>query len=335
MGFLRKMAWPISLLYGAVVYVRNLLYNHRILKSKSFETPTICVGNLSVGGTGKTPMIEFLISRLQDDHQLAVLSRGYKRKSEGFQLANANSTVDELGDEPFQIYRKFPRVTVAVDADRQNGIAQLQKKMDPSLILLDDAYQHRKVCPSLSILLTTYDNPFFNDWYLPTGSLRDTKSASRRADLIVVTKCPEMLENSERENYERRLKKNMGQEVLFSTLTYDNTLSGQELKMNLEDLNGTEFTLVTGIANPEPLVNHLKERNLVFEHLKFGDHHSFSTSEISLLNNQGLILTTEKDYVRLQGKVESLFYLKIEHQFLADDEEKLMGQIHARIKLYR
>ena len=159
-----------------------------IFKSKTYKTPTICVGNLSVGGTGKTPMIEFLISKLQEKHQLAVLSRGYKRNSKGFQLGTKDAIVEQLGDEPFQIQRKFSGVVVAVDADRQNGIAQLQGLIGPDLILLDDAFQHRKVTPTFSILLTTYSNPFFEDGYLPTGTLRDSKKASKRADCIVITK---------------------------------------------------------------------------------------------------------------------------------------------------
>ena len=328
MWFLRKMAWPISLIYGAIVYVRNLLYDYRILRSKTYIIPIICVGNLSVGGTGKTPMIEYLISKLQEKRKLAVLSRGYKRRSEGFQLGTKDSTVEQLGDEPFQIHRKYPEIAMAVDADRQNGIAQLQKQIDPDLILLDDAFQHRKVTSTFSILLTTYDCPFFKDWYLPTGNLRDSKYASQRADCIVVTKCPPKMESDKIKVFKKRLKKSSSQVILFSTLAYDGTLYGNRPHLKLDDLKGNHFTLVTGIANPKPLISHLKERDLDFEHLKFADHHSFSASEIDLLKGKSLILTTEKDYVRLQDKIENLYYIRVEHQFLENGGSELLKSLN-------
>ena len=329
------MAWPISLIYGAVVYFRNLLYDNQILKSKSFDIPTICVGNLSVGGTGKTPMIEFLISRLQNNYRLAVLSRGYKRKSQGFQLGTTNSIVDELGDEPFQILQKFPEITVAVDVDRRNGVMQLKRLKQPEIILLDDAFQHRKVDPSFSILLTTYANPYFKDWYVPTGSLRDSKYTAERADCIVVTKCPSGLEENEMTTYTRRLKKADNQNIIFSKLRYDERLYAEKANMSFEDIRQTNFTLVTGIANPIPLLNFLKTKQLTFEHLRYADHHSFSSSEIRKLNRKGLIITTEKDYVRLQGKIDNLYYIRIEHQFLKNGEKILLESINARIKPYR
>lgn len=328
------MAWPISLIYGVVVHVRNLLFDYQVLKSKSYKTPTICVGNLSVGGTGKTPMIEFLISNLQGKYKLAVLSRGYKRYSKGFQLGTMKSTVEQLGDEPFQIQRKYPGIRVAVDADRQNGISKLQKLVGPDLILLDDAFQHRKVTPAFSILLTTYSNPFFEDWYLPTGDLRDAKSASRRADCIVVTKCPKNMERSKETFFIKRLKKTSDQIVLFSTLAYDNTLYGNHTYLKLDDLKEKHFTLVTGIANPGPLVNYLKENNLDFDHEQFPDHHSFSPYEIESLKKKPLLLTTEKDYVRLNDTIENLYYVRVEHQFLDCGERKLLDAMKGKIKPY-
>ena len=181
---LRKIAFPISLIYALVVHVRNFLFDTGVFSSKSYRIPTICVGNLSVGGTGKTPMTEYVL-RILAERNTAVLSRGYKRKSDGFYLANAKSTVLELGDEPYQIHRKFPEVAVAVDADRRNGIEKLEKLVNPEVIVLDDAFQHRKVKPTFSILLTTYQNLYVDDWYLPTGSLRDAKKEAKRADLII------------------------------------------------------------------------------------------------------------------------------------------------------
>lgn len=334
MQFLRKITWPISLVYGLAVHVRNLLYDHHVFKSKSFDTPTICVGNLSVGGTGKTPMIEFLISRFQDKYQLAVLSRGYKRKSKGFQLGSKNSSVEQLGDEPFQIQMKYPKIIVAVDADRQNGISTLKKTTDPDLVLLDDAFQHRKVSPTFSILLTTFSDPYFNDWYLPTGNLRDSKSASLRADAIVVTKCPSKMSKEKMGFFKKQLNTPADQMVLFATLTYDHTLYGNGAKLKLKDLRGKRFTLVTGIANPTPLIQYLEERDLAFEHLKFADHHSFSRSEIELLKKKPLVLTTEKDFVRLQNKVEHLYYIRVAHQFIGNGEVQLMEAIADNIRPY-
>ncbi|MEM1260476.1 MAG: tetraacyldisaccharide 4'-kinase [Bacteroidota bacterium] len=334
MGLLRKMAWPISMVYGVVVHCRNLLYDHQVLKSKNYKTPTVCVGNLSVGGTGKTPMIEFLISKLQKKYKLAVLSRGYKRNSKGFQLGTLHSTVEQLGDEPFQIQRKFPRIQVAVDADRQNGISVLQKLVGPDLILLDDAFQHRRVAPTFSILLTTYSNPFFKDRYLPTGDLRDTKRASRRADCIVVTKCPKNMEKSKEAFYTKRLKKSSDQIVLFSTLTYDDRLYGNPSLLKLNDLKEKHFTLVTGIANPSPLIHHLTENDLDFAYQKFPDHHQFSPSEIETLKKEPLLLTTEKDYGRFHDKIQNLYYIKVEHQFLEDGERELLRAIDTKIKPY-
>jgi len=175
MQLLRKIAFPISLIYALVVYTRNFLFDIGFLKGKSFKTPTVCVGNLSVGGTGKTPMVEYLIRMLQDSFEVAVLSRGYRRKSRGFVLATEDSKVEDLGDEPFQIKSKFPKIAVAVDADRCNGIKELEDSEHPDIILLDDAFQHRRVKPTFSILLTAFDYLYPNDWYLPTGNLRDSK----------------------------------------------------------------------------------------------------------------------------------------------------------------
>ena len=190
MLLLRKIAFPISMVYALVVYLRNFLFDVGILKEISFKTKTICIGNLSVGGTGKTPMIEYLIEMLGNSYKVAVLSRGYRRKSKGFILATPKSTVEKLGDEPYQIYSKYPEIVLAVDGDRCNGISNLENTLNLDVILLDDAFQHRKVRPHYSILLTAYDDLYINDWYLPTGNLRDAKKEAKRANIIVVTKCP-------------------------------------------------------------------------------------------------------------------------------------------------
>jgi len=324
---LRKIVFPISLIYGFVVLVRNYLYNIGLFKSTSLDTPTICIGNLSVGGTGKTPMVEYLISLLKKDYKVAVLSRGYKRKSEGFVLASTESTVEELGDEPYQIHAKFPEATVAVDADRRNGISILEERIKPDIILLDDAFQHRKVKPSYSILLTSYNNLYSEDWYLPTGNLRDSKREAKRANIIIITKCPPSLSEDERQSILRKLKPKPHQKVIFGYLVYDKT--------HLDALLNRKFTLVTGIADPSPLVSFLKKEGLNFENLRYSDHHFFTEEEIRTLNTKEHVLTTEKDYVRLQGKVSNLSFIGVKHAFLGEGEQDLILDLNALMKRHR
>jgi len=292
---LRKLAYPISLIYALVVYMRNFLYDVGIFKSKSFSTPTICVGNLSVGGTGKTPMVEFLISNLQKDAKVAVLSRGYKRKSKGFVLANQNTTVEDLGDEPFQIHSKFSQVIVAVDVDRRNGISNLEKNI--------------------------------NDWYLPTGDLRDSKKEARRANFIVVTKCPPDLSKEDQKAIVDKLQAPKEQEVFFASIAYDNKIKGLNSAVNLETFRNKKVVLITGIANPKPLVDFLNQKDIAFEHLAYKDHHFFTPDELSLFNSKEIILTTEKDYVRLKGQVENLYYISIKHEFFNDGDKVLIREM--------
>lgn len=331
MDVLRKIAFPISLVYAFVVYIRNFLYDVGVFKSKSFKTPTICVGNLSVGGTGKTPMVEFLISHLQKDYKVAVLSRGYKRKSNGFVLAHMNSTVEELGDEPFQIHSKFPEAIVAVDADRRNGISILEKNIEPNVIVLDDAFQHRKVEPSKSILLTTYNNLYAHDWYLPTGNLRDSRREAKRADYIIVTKCPSNLTEVEQTDIKNKLRPEENQPVLFTYLKYDKKIKGPNSILNLDFFMDKKVVLVTGIADPKLLVDFLSDKSISVEHLAFKDHHFFTADELNLFNSKEIILTTEKDYMRLNGKVKNLYYLSIKHEFLKNGDELLINELRSLI----
>ncbi|WP_317130247.1 tetraacyldisaccharide 4'-kinase [Aggregatimonas sangjinii] len=331
---LRKILFPFSLLYALVVRVRNYLYDTDIWESMVFQTKVICIGNLSVGGTGKTPMVEYLLSQLQPHFKIAVLSRGYKRKSQGFLLANSDSTVAELGDEPFQIHRKFPKVKVAVDADRRNGIAILEKDVQPDLIVLDDAFQHRKVKAGLNILLTAYGKLYSEDWYLPTGNLRDSRSAARRADLIVVTKCPSELSEMEIVGIRERLKPRSNQKLLFATLHYADEFPGDDQAKKLDFFMNKNVTLVTGIADPTPLTDYLKAKTLQFEHLKYTDHHSFTAAELKLLNEKEIVLTTEKDYVRLKNKVNNLYYIPVAHQFLGNDATILTSELKDFMKRY-
>ncbi len=332
MQLFRKILYPFSLLYALVVYVRNFLFDIGVFTSKIFKTPTICIGNISVGGTGKTPMVEFLISILKKDYQVAVLSRGYKRISKGFVLANNKSTVEELGDEPYQIWNKYVDISLAVDADRQNGISTLEKKIKPDVILLDDAFQHRKVKSGFSVLLTSYSELYVDDWYLPTGNLRDSRREVKRANVIVVTKCPQNLSKEEQENIRKRLQPKENQIVLFSYLEYSAQISSFKENVLLDFFTDKKVTLVTGIANPKPFLEYLNGVNLNYEHLAYKDHHFFSTDEIAMLNKKELILTTEKDYVRLKNTISNLYYIPIKHAFIGDGKEILSETLTAFMK---
>ncbi|WP_027137094.1 tetraacyldisaccharide 4'-kinase [Gaetbulibacter saemankumensis] len=314
MKLIRKISFPFVPLYYLATYLRNKMFDWGIKKSMRYEFPVICVGNLSVGGTGKTPMIEYLIQLLKDDYKIATLSRGYKRKSKGYQLASQQSDADQLGDEPFQFYNKFKeQVLVAVDADRAHGIELLRNNdIAPEVILLDDAFQHRRVSAGLNILLSTYYNLYTEDILLPTGNLREPKSGAKRADVIVVTKCPSNLSEKEKIQIIKSINPKTHQQVFFSSINYGAEVISDQDRLTLEVLK--DLTLVTGIANASTLVDYLKGKGLKFNHLNFSDHHEFTSDEISELSKLELILTTEKDYMRLK-QYESLrgklYYLPI------------------------
>ncbi|ALJ06310.1 tetraacyldisaccharide 4'-kinase [Pseudalgibacter alginicilyticus] len=333
MKLLRKILFPLVPVYYTVTSVRNKLYDLGFKKSKSYDFPVICVGNLSVGGTGKTPMIEYLIKLLKNDYKIATLSRGYKRKSEGFQLADENSTVEILGDEPFQFYTKFGNVIqVAVDANRQAGISKLRiLENGVEIVLLDDAFQHRKVNAGFNILLTTYNNIYTNDFVLPTGNLREPKSGAKRANIIVVTKCPETLDISKKTELIKQINPEKHQAVFFSSIAYAEEVISLNAKRTIDTLNN--FTLVTGIANPKPLISFLKSKGLSFEHLNFKDHHEFSKEDILKLENKGVIVTTEKDFMRLKhykSLQSALYYLPI--TMVIDDSLKFNELIKSFVK---
>jgi len=327
MQLLRKIGFPISLVYAGVVHLRNLMYDYEVLPSKSFKTPIICVGNLSVGGTGKTPMVEYLIEQLKKKYKITVLSRGYGRRSKGLVWAESSSTVEELGDEPYQMYTKFPDVTMVVDHNRAQVISLLEENMDLEMVLLDDAYQHRKVTAGFSILLTAHDELYSDDWYLPTGNLRDSKREARRANIIVVTKCPRDLDEETQGEIIRKLKPTEDQDVIFSYLDYDQELKGNIEPLKLEELKNREVTLVTGIANPKPLLNFLEDNEIQVDHMKFRDHHFFSPKEVEMFRKKALVLTTEKDFTRLSGRLNNLCYISIKHKFLGDGASVLTSAI--------
>jgi len=328
MNFMRKILFPIVPFYYLITQLRNKCYDLGIKTSRAYDLPVICVGNLSVGGTGKSPMIEYLISLLKENYKIATLSRGYKRKSRGFYIADEKATVSTIGDEPFQFYKKFSDIIVSVDAHRQNGIAQLLRMTHaPDIILLDDGFQHRKVKAGLNILLTTYDKLYIDDIVLPAGNLREPRSGSKRADIIVVTKCPDNLGDNEKTDIIKRLNPLKGQYVFFGRIIYSQTIYATQSRRPLSDLRNEKFTLVTGIANPHPLLQYLKNNGFNYEHLSFKDHHTFSEEELKLLKDKPLVLTTEKDYTRLSNNLDPdrLFYLPIEMEI--SDPEKFSNLI--------
>ncbi|MFT4801067.1 MAG: tetraacyldisaccharide 4'-kinase [Flavobacteriaceae bacterium] len=301
--------------------LRNLCFDKGWFESKSYTTPIICVGNLSTGGTGKSPMIEYLISFLKEDYKVAVLSRGYKRKTNGFREVLIDSKAEDVGDEPLQFKQKFPGIMVAVCADRQKGIEKIRIKAD--VILLDDAFQHRKVSASTNILLTTFNDLYIHDMVLPAGNLRESKSGAKRADLVIVTKCPEKHSYAKLQEIQYLLNLKPAQKIYFSKISYDESIYGISETLPLNYLLDKNFTLVTGIANPKPLVEFLKQNQFNFEHKKFPDHHHFSNSEIKNLKGKEIILTTEKDFVRLQPRLNkfAVYYLPIKTVILKEQEK--------------
>ena len=324
MNFLRKILFPLAFLYWLVTFIRNWLYDKGIFKSFSFDIPIIAVGNLSVGGTGKTPQIEYLIRLLSDNYKVAVLSRGYKRTTKGFILADENASASSIGDEPFQFYSKFPNIQVAVDANRKNGIENLlQLPNKPDVILLDDAFQHRKVKAGFYILLTAYDDLFCDDNILPFGNLREPSSGKKRADMIIVTKCPKDLSELAQQKIKEKLK--VKQQVFFTTIQYDDCVFGNDSQLLVSEIQSESKVLVAGIAKPKLFFDFLKNDN--DETLVFPDHHDFSKQDCELIlakANGRKIITTEKDFVRLNGLLPKaqLFYLPIKSTFLNTNIDK-------------
>lgn len=283
---------PISWIYGFVVWLRNLLYDDHILRSTKVSIPTICVGNLAVGGTGKTPMAEYLLSLLSANYKVALLSRGYGRKTHGFRLANEHDTAQTIGDEPMQIHLRFPNIPVAVCADRVKGVKQLQHLYpDLQCVILDDAYQHRSLSCGFYILLTPYDCLYTNDHMLPWGRLRDLPNQSHRANVVVVTKCPEHMQPIERRIVSNNLQLASYQHLFYSSIGY------APIAVDSTPL------LVTGIANPMPLLHHMQQQFPDTELFAFPDHHVFTNQDIIRIKEKAEhyanIITTEKDYMRL------------------------------------
>ncbi len=330
MKHLRKLLFPFATIYYVVVWIRNYLFDSGVWKSKEYDFPLICVGNLSVGGTGKTPMTEFLIRLLKEKYSLGILSRGYGRSTSGYKLVDRVHKAKEVGDEPLQYRSKFDNITVAVCEDRREGIQQLRSEMSmPDVILLDDAFQHRKVKAGYNILLSSFDDLFTIDYVLPAGDLRESRSGAKRAQSLVITKCPLDLERNKMNAIKLKIQKYYTGPIYFSTITYNKIVYSQDHSMQLEELLGKKITLVTGIANPSPLLDFLTEAGLNYEHKAFKDHHNFTSREIVSLEKNSFILTTEKDYMRLKSKLSQtdLYYLPIGIDFLNEEREVFKNDI--------
>ncbi len=342
----RILLLPFALVYWLVISIRNFLFDKSILRSTGFGLPLITVGNLSVGGTGKSPMVEYLLRLLGNRFQVATLSRGYKRKTKGYALANESTTALDIGDEPMQFHLKFPGVAVAVGEERLVAVPQLlHDRPGTEVIILDDAFQHRSIKAGLNIILTEYSNLYTRDFYLPTGDLRDLKSSAKRADVIVVTKSPEDLSQAERTKIINELAPGDSQQVFFTSVEYGALYHILHHSHYTLDDN-TEVLLVTGIANPRPLKVLLEAKTGAYHLLSYSDHHIFTIDDVreigkkfaAISHGNKIILTTEKDAVRLM-KFNSeiaewpLYVIPVRHRFLFDEgaifDEKVLNFIQA------
>jgi len=328
---IRILLFPFSLVYALIVTIRNWLFDKGILRSSAFSLPIICVGNLAVGGTGKSPMVEWLIRLLKDQYPIAVLSRGYKRKTRGYALANASTTALDIGDEPMQFHSKFPDVTIAVGEERIVAIPQLlHDRPATQAIILDDAFQHRTVRAGLNVLLTDYSNLFTRDWWLPSGDLRDAPSSSRRAGIIVVTKCPAELSEEGRRAIVTEIGPREHQQVFFSTIRYgqpyhimqgmttnaaverkgtvsaagnEGAMAAMEQAREAKPAQTTviddtmEVLLVTGIANPAPLKQWLDQHSRTYYEIAYGDHHIFTIDDLQSITRRFGSIQAEKKII--------------------------------------
>lgn len=364
MGFMtskiRKLLLPFAWLYGGVVNIRNWMYDRNIYKQYKFDIPVICVGNITVGGTGKTPHIEYLIELLSPHYKVGVLSRGYKRKSKGFCVVEVNTTAEEVGDEPLQIKRKYPHALVYVDKDRKSAIEKImdnKAENRPDLILLDDGYQHRRVRPSLSILLVDSNRPIHEDRFLPAGNLRESFKGRHRASIVIVTKCKRDMSPIEFRICETNLDLFPFQKLYYSTFDYgDLKPVFQDIEtetMPISCLNSKHILLVTGIAMPKPFKDFLTSNSVKVDSIEFPDHHHFDKEDIKSIENHfakmdvdadnKIIITTEKDATRLrtidninENVKRNLYYVPIQVVFLKNkDKESFNKKIFKHVRNYQ
>ena len=335
--------YPVSIIYGLITGIRNFLYDTGILSSVEFHFPVICVGNITVGGTGKTPHTEYIARLLKENFKVATLSRGYKRKTRDFRIATSSSLVSEIGDEPMEIHRNLPDILVTVDRNRVHGVSRiLEDHPETEVIILDDGFQHRRITPGFSILLSDYERLFVRDHMLPYGNLRESKANMRRADMILITKTPENISPIQRRLIVKEIDKSPYQNLYFTTFRYNTPVPVFENhpdKIQSEILTGTGcgIVLVTGIANPRPLKEHLEVSYDEITHLSFPDHHNFNEKDLlsissafnELQSENRYLFTTEKDAARLREftniaePVKSVFfYIPIGIHFLNEDKDE-------------
>ena len=337
------LLYPLSLLYGLITGIRNFLYDSGILHSEEFHFPVICVGNITVGGTGKTPHTEYIAGLLRENFKVATLSRGYKRKTHDFRIASSEAPVSEIGDEPMQIFHNFPDILVTVDKNRVHGVKKiLQEYPETEVIILDDGFQHRRITAGFSILLSDYDRLFIRDHMLPYGNLRENKGNMRRADMILITKSPENISPIQRRLIVKEIDKSPHQNLYFTTFRYkapvhvfENIIEGTQPEFT--DCDKCSIVLITGIANPRPLIEYLQKTYTEILHLSFPDHYNYSEKDIinfsSAFNNlrsvRKYLFTTEKDAIRLREFTNiaepmrsAFFYIPIEIYFLNEDKDE-------------
>ncbi len=333
MNIFRYILFPFALVYGGITSGRNLLYKKRVFKSSKFDLPIICIGNLSMGGTGKTPHTEYLTRLLKNEFNLAILSRGYGRKTADYIEADENSTASIIGDEPAQYNRKFNDITVAVEKKRVKGVLNLlYDHPDINLILLDDAYQHRSLSAGFNIMITSYNSPFYKDNIFPIGTLRELKKGKDRADIIIVSKCPEDLSKEEQNAIISRIEPANRQKVFFTRIKYGRIYNPFNDKTLDKPLNNFKVLALTGIANPNPLYDMLSEQQVKFEKKAYRDHYPFSEKDATTITNlfdtfvdsDKIILTTEKDASRLiqiKGfKKLPIYCIEIEVDFINEKD---------------
>jgi len=344
---LKILLYPLSWLYGIVVFLRNRAYDLDILKSQEFDVPVISIGNITVGGTGKTPHVEYLISLLKDKYNVATLSRGYKRKTKGFRTVEVDSTASESGDEPLQIKNKFPEIIVSVSEDRVKGVERLLKQDAqnvPDVILLDDAFQHRRIIPGINILLIDYNRQIKNDHLLPYGRLREGQYQARRANIIIFTKCPDEVTPIMRRILQNDIHLLPYQKLYFTKLEYGKLVpafGAKRLGKTFYEEKQFAILLVTGIASPLLMHNYLKRYSDQIETMTFSDHHDYSNTDLMEIENRfeaiqaekKVIVTTEKDVMRLRstklnGELKtSVYYLPVKVQFLEEEKKSFNKRI--------
>lgn len=340
MSIIRLLLLPISLLYAAVLRIRHALYDCGILRTTKIGIPSICIGNLELGGTGKTPLTEYIAKLLMDKRNVAIVSGGYKRKSKETIIADSDTKLDELGDEAMQYHSKFDeKIRVAVGKNRAMVIERLRnQKPTPETVIFDDAFQHRKIMAGLNILTTNYSNPFYDNHLIPAGTLRDIKSRARSADIIIISKTPECASDKEKNLIREKMSRYGNQNVYFASLAYGQPVACNIAARNTAFDTNAKITCLCGIAQPDYFIEHLKTKYQVAEKLVFSDHHAFDENDINKIKSKAgsgkIIVTTEKDAMRLTNnpyfselKDTPVYYIPIEVRFNVDEASRLEKEI--------